>query len=177
MLEASRILIRPAGADAFAVLDADTGESLGTAAPPPGRWRRWLSRWLPRGWRSGTVLVRERPDDSLVFQVRWGRERTARVAVFDALDVRVGHFPAAPAGEPLAAFAPDGRLVFAAAREVGGAVVLRGPDGEPLARIARHGPSGGVCVEFGGRVADEPFVKMLAVAAALTLDLLDPLPP
>lgn len=157
MLERPRLLLRlqPAGWD---ILDGDSRELVGSARPRPRPGPlRLLDAWLrPAGW-----LVREAPDDSLLFtavrQAGWPFA-APRWRVRDAQDGPLGTVgPAAVASGQIGIVCEPRGRVYALL----GANAFRRPDGRLLAELD------GATLAFGSELADEPLAKMLLLAAAL----------
>jgi hypothetical protein len=147
LLEQSALRL-PRGAGAIA--GADGEPAVGAA-----RWRR---RWRPFGRAVLAVHERQGPgDEPLVFTVRrcWGLLPWREVR--DAEGVTVGYL----LGPRI--YNRFGRQVAALGGEGGPA--FRAPDGRALAHLRRA--EGGAQVAFEPELLNEPFVKMLLLAAAL----------
>ena len=142
----------PRGAGAIARVD--TGAAVGEA-----RWRRARRPWWRRLGRA-VLAVHERQgpgDEPLVFTVRrcWGLLPWREVR--DAEGVTVG-FLLGPR-----VYNRFGRQV--AALEGEGGPAFRAPDGRALAHL--RAAAEGAQVAFEAELVNEPFVKMLLLAAAL----------
>jgi hypothetical protein len=145
----------PCGGAAGAIARADSGAAVGAA-----RWRRARRPWWRRFGRA-VLAVHERQgaaDEPLVFTVRRCWSLLAWREVRDAEGLPVGLLLGP---RVLNRF---GRQVAALDRE-GGTSAFRAPDGRVLARLSAA--EGGVRVAFEAEVVNEPFVKMLLLAAAL----------
>ncbi len=149
----------PRGAGAIA--GPDTGSAVGEA-----RWRRPRRPWWRR-WGRAVLAVHERQaaaDEPLVFTVRrcWGLLPWREVR--DADGVTVGYL-----------LGPRVYNRFGwqvAALEGEGGPAFRAPDGRALAHL--RAAEGGVQVAFEAELLNEPFVKMLLLAAALFTPLGEP---
>ena len=155
MLEHDALLLRPgSAAGTRAILDV-RGAALGFVCRQAASARPW---WA---WLAPPVLeVREQEDAPLVFTLRRGWGLTPRYLVGDAEGRRVGRV----AGRAVLDW--HGRLVarFIAAADGG---TWRGPEGEELARLT--GEDGGQRLTFAAAANDDPFLRMLLLAAALVV--------
>jgi hypothetical protein len=154
LLEQSAVRV-PRGGAAGGITRADTGALVGVA-----RWRKARRPWWRRFGRP-VLAVHERQgtaDEPLVFTVRRCWSLLAWREVRDAEGLPVGLLLGP---HVLNRF---GRQVAALERD-GGALAFRAPDGRVLARLSVA--EGGVRVAFEPEVVNEPFVKMLLLAAAL----------
>jgi hypothetical protein len=156
MLEARALLIRAGDAAGVrAIADAATGAPLGYARPAPANGRPWWRR-LP----GPAVEVREQEDEPLLFTVRRAWSLLPRYEVRDAeggwVGTLQGPFLEDRYGRRLAAVRPG------PAPDVW---VVCGSDGRELAALVGRG--GGVEVRFAEAVEEEPFAKMMLLAAAL----------
>ncbi len=153
MLELASLLLQaPDGRSRQAVVDASTGAAAGFARPrPAGLWQRWFV--------GAALEVHEHEDESLLCVIRPGRFPRRRL-VYDADGRWVGAVRGRRledrGGRVVALRGPD-----PAAR----GDVFRDPDGRPLATL-RWGREG-AALAFMEAVAQDPFAKMLMLAAAL----------
>jgi hypothetical protein len=148
-------LVMPCVGAAGPIARADGGAVVGAA-----RWRQARRPWWRRLGRP-VLAVHERQgaaDEPLVFTVRRCWSLLAWREVRDAEGLPVGLLLGQRVlnrfGRPVAALERDG-----------GEWAFRSPDGRPLARLSAA--AGGVRVAFEAEVVNEPFVKMLLLAAAL----------
>jgi hypothetical protein len=154
MLEHAMLLLRPPDTFAMqAVVEPSSNAPLGFVRPRP---RSLLEKWL-----GGSVLeVREHVDASLLFTIRNSWFRPGTRLVYDAEDRGVGQV--------------RGRRLE---DRNGGVVAVRRPDTEPVGDVfldaegrslatLRSGADG-VVVLFAEGTAEEPFTRMLILAAAL----------
>ncbi len=142
----------PRGAGAIA--RADSGAAVGEA-----RWRRARRPWWRRLGRA-VLAVHERQgpgDEPLVFTVRRCWSLLPWREVRDAEGVTVGYLLGPRVcnrfGREVATRGPQGGPAFHA------------PDGRALAQLSAA--EDGVHIAFEAELANEPFVKMLLLAAAL----------
>jgi hypothetical protein len=153
MLEQQLLVLRPGPAPpAPTLVEAATGAPLGFT-----RWRAragWLTRWL-----LGPVLeVREHEDEPLLFTVRRCWSFAARHLVCDADDQPVGVLDHAQLLDRL------GRL-FTVRHCEGERVVFRTTSGCPVAEAEAVDQT--VRLSFHAEVENQPFAKMLLLAAVL----------
>ncbi|HEY7154310.1 MAG TPA: hypothetical protein VH575_10170 [Gemmataceae bacterium] len=152
MLEQRVLLLRPRTASAVqAIADGESGAPLGFArwqAETPSSWRRLFGR--------SVLAVHEQEDEPLLFTVRRAWSLLPRREVRDAEDQ--------PIGSLLGRLVQDqhGRVV--ASLQDG---VFRSPRQHILAELVSAPDGLRLCFHAG--VADEPFVKMLLLAAALQM--------
>ena len=150
MLEQRVLLVRPRTASALqAIVDGESGAPLGFA--------RWEAAAPPSWWPlfgRGVLAVHEQEDEPLLFTIRRAWSLLPRREVRDAEDQPVGTLL--------------GRLVH---DQYGRAVavlqngIFRGPRQRVLAEVATT--TDGLRLAFRADIADEPFVKMLLLAACL----------
>jgi hypothetical protein len=155
MLEQQLLVLRPQPAPTPQTLvEAVTGAPLGFT-----RWRTrssWLTRWLV-----GPILeVREHEDEPLLFTVRRCWSFAARYLVCDAEDSPVGVLDRSFLLDRL------GRLFTVRQRE-GERVVFRTTSGCPVAEAESVAET--VRLSFHAVVENQPFAKMLLLAAVLNL--------
>jgi hypothetical protein len=152
MLEQQLLVLRPRPAPTpQTIVEAAGGAPLG------------FTRWRPAGRLTrlflGPVLeVREQDDEPLLFTVRRCWRFAARHQVCDADDQPVGEFDRAQLLDRL------GRL-FSVRRREGARVVFRTPSGCPVAEA--EPVEEGLRLSFHAAVDNEPFAKMLLLAAVL----------
>jgi hypothetical protein len=155
MLEQQLLVLRPNPAPTpQTFVEAVTGAPLGFT-----RWRTrgsWLTRWF-----LGPVLeVREYEDEPLLFTVRRCWSFAARYLVCDAEDSPVGVLDRSHLLDRL------GRLFTVRQRE-GERVVFRTTSGCPVAEAEPVAQT--VRLSFHAAVENQPFAKMLLLAAVLNL--------
>jgi hypothetical protein len=152
MLEQQLLVLRPRpDPTPQTIVEAATGAPLG------------FTRWRPGGWLArlfvGPVLeVHEQEDEPLLFTVRRGWRLAARRLVCDADGQLVGEFDGARLLDRL------GRL-FTVRRREGARVVFRTTAGCPLAEAEPVEET--MRLSFHAAVENEPFAKMLLLAAVL----------
>lgn len=191
MLERNRFVVREhvkflTDRNTYDILDADTGEPLGTAHEQIGLTKRLLRWFVSKALLATRVEVREKPDDSLVFTIRRGAYVfRSRVEVLDSHGELVGWFRSKVltisggfhvydrAGNHFAEV--KGRLLGFDYRFVT-------PDGRvELGRVSKQW--GGLAkelftsadtygVEVGEELNEQPLAKMLILAAALAVDMI-----
>jgi hypothetical protein len=152
MLEQRVLLLRPRTASAMqAIADGESGAPLGFARwqeETPSSWRRLFGR--------SVLAVHEQEDEPLLFTVRrvWGLlpRREVRDAENQPIGSLLGRLVQDQHGRAVASL-QDG--VFRSPRQHVLAELFSAPDGLRLC--------------FHADVADEPFVKMLLLAAALQM--------
>jgi hypothetical protein len=155
MLEQQLLVLRPNSAPMPQTLvEAVTGAPLG--------FTRWRTRgsWLTRWFLSPVLEVREHEDEPLVFTVRRCWSFAARYLVCDAEDLPVGMLDRAHLLDRL------GRLFTVRQRE-GERVVFRTTSGCPVAEAEPVAET--VRLSFHATVENQPFAKMLLLAAVLNL--------
>jgi len=135
------------------ILDAETGAAVGFRQhrPRTGWWARFGRR---------VVEVREQEDDSLLFTVRRCWSLFAWFEVSDADDGLVGWH-----GLSMVLDRAGRRLALREEDAETGASWFSGSDGRVLARLAPQGDD--LRLTFADELTEEPFVKMLLLAAAL----------
>jgi hypothetical protein len=133
---------------------AESGSPLGFACwqrSGAAAWWRWLARPV--------LAVHEQGDEPLVFTVRRSWGLLPRREVLDADGNRVGMLQGAFLLDP------GGRRLGHREREaLGGRTVFRDRAGRTLAELTQDG---GLHLTFNAEVENEPFAKMLLLAAAL----------
>lgn len=174
MLEHPALLLRPwqpsADAPFRLILDPATGEVLGRARwrpPAPSTWLRWLRR--------ATLEVVETEDESLVFTVCrcWGWP--ARWQAADALGRPVGQFRQGVRGAFILSGLSPGAAVMVGRDRLGRWLVMARPAGPVYlseeAGWKRMGAlacsEAGLRVEFDDEGTDNPYTRMVVLAAAL----------
>jgi hypothetical protein len=149
----SLLLARRDSTGRRAILDADDATPVGSCQ------RRRRAGW----WSSFTrpvVEVHEQQDDSLLFSVRRCWSLFSWYEVWDADDRAIGWH-----GGPLL-LSRTGRRMAVREDETGaGTSSYLAQNGKALARLNWQGDD--VRLSFEDEIADEPFVKMLLLAAAL----------
>jgi hypothetical protein len=177
------------------ILDPDTGEVLGTAEDSPGEMtqlaRRFMSKWL----LPARVAVREKPDDSLVFSICCGAYFfRSRVEVLDAHDNLIGYFKKKfrsirvddePADLMVLDIFDREDVHFAEifGRLFGLDYHFVTPDGQaelgfvakaliPPAEVPELVARDAYALEVSPELAEEPFAKMLLLAATLAIDII-----
>jgi hypothetical protein len=155
MLEQQLLVLRPNSAlTPQTLVEAITGAPLGFT-----RWRTRGSR-LTR-WLTGPILeVREHEDEPLLFTVRRCWSFAARYLVCDAEDSPVGVLDRSHLLDRL------GRLFTVRQRE-GERVVFRTTSGCPVAEAEPVAQT--MRLSFHAAVENQPFAKMLLLAAVLNL--------
>lgn len=153
MLESHVLVLHLTADGSRAVVDGATGTAVGFTRCRPASEQGW--------WRCllGPVLnVHEQEEEPLVFTVRrsllWWTQRE----VLDAEGMLVGYV----SGRTLRDRA---HRVWAWARGDGDEVVYEGAGGDAFASLRRT--AAGIELAFAKRVEEEPFAKMLLLAAAL----------
>ena len=97
MLEKNTFVVKEhvkliSNSNTYDILDAETGNQLGTAQENIGIVKQLLRFVLPKQLMSTVVEVREKPDDQLVFSIRRGMYIfRSRVEVLDANGALVGY--------------------------------------------------------------------------------------
>jgi hypothetical protein len=155
MLEQSVLILRPWDpVTARLPIAAESGAPLGFACrrqAEAAAWWRWLTRPM--------LAVHEQGDEPLVFTVRRIWCLTPRREVLDADGNRVGLLQGA------FLLGPHGRRLAHREREtVEGRTVFRDGAGHTLAELTGDGDRQ---LAFHAEVENEPFAKMLLLAAAL----------
>jgi hypothetical protein len=135
------------------ILDAETGTAVGFRQHRPRAG--WRARFTRR-----VVEVREQEDDSLLFVVRRCWSLFAWFEVSDADDALVGWH-----GLSMLLDRTGRRVALREDEAETGTSWFNGSDGRVLARLAPQGDD--VRLTFADEVTEEPFVKMLLLAAAL----------
>jgi uncharacterized protein YxjI len=170
----------------YAVLNADTGEQLGTAEEQVGPVVRALRWFVSKHVMPTRVEVREKPDDSLVFTIRRGPYVfKSRVEVHDAQGELVGFFRSKvlTISGGFRVYDKHGKqFAEVKGRWVGFDFRVVTPDGAvELGRVSKQW--GGAAkelftsadtygVEVGPALAEQPMAKMLVLAAALAIDMI-----
>jgi hypothetical protein len=155
MLEQRELLLPPAAAPRRPILAGDSGAAVGFAC-----WRPADSvPWWRRPWRR-VLEVHEQEDEPLLFTVRRCWTLLPRREVRDADGWRVGTLLG-----PLLEDDRGHRLAVRTWEAERGAGVFRSRRGVALAWAAPEGDA--LRLTFADAVADEPFVKMLLLGAAL----------
>jgi uncharacterized protein YxjI len=170
----------------YAILNADTGESVGTAEEKVGPLVKALRWFVSKHVMPTRVEVREKPDDSLVFTIRRGPYVfKSRVEVHDAQGELVGFFRSKvlTISGGFKVYDKAGKqFAEVRGRWVGFDFRVVTPDGAiELGRVSKQW--GGVAkelftsadtygVEVGSALAEQPMAKMLVLAAALAIDMI-----
>jgi hypothetical protein len=156
MLESQQFFIRAGGAG-LEVLEAEGGVRVGEARERPAALG-WL---LPRAWRPRTIEVIEQPEGALVFTMK--KRLTGRVVeIVDAEARRVGGV--GPGGEVRDNLGKPLADVERAAGEI--RFVTSG--GEVIASLRLDAECR---LSINDELAEQPFAKMLLLAAAIVLKL------
>lgn len=191
MLERNRFVVREhvkflTDRNTYDILDADTGEELGTAHEQIGGLVR-LARWFVSKHLMPTrVEVREKPDDSLVFTIRrGGYVFKSRVEVLDAQGELVGYFRSKVltiSGGFHVYDRAGNHFAEVKGRWLGFDFRFVTPGGDvELGRVSKQW--GGLAkelftsadaygVEVSADLAEQPLAKMLILAAALAIDMI-----
>jgi hypothetical protein len=150
MLEQRVLLVRPRTTSALqAIVDGESGAPLGFA-----RWEAETpSSWWPLFGRC-MLAVHEQEDEPLLFTIRRAWSLLPRREVRDAEDQ--------PIGSLLGRLVHDQHGRAVAALQDG---IFHGPRQRVLAELAAT--PDGLRLAFHADIADEPFVKMLLLAACL----------
>lgn len=156
MLEQPLLLLRPRDASPRrAIVDAPTGVPLGFARRLPAAERPW---WGQLG--RPVLAVHEHEDEPLLFTVRrcWSLLPWHEVQDADGRSV----------GQVLEGLVENcyGRRVAVLRREADGGATFRGAGDAVLARLTED--ASGLRIAFSADVENDPFIKMLLLAAALT---------
>jgi hypothetical protein len=181
VLERNRFAIQrderlPSAARVWDIRNADTGEVVGSAREILGGMTRVLRRFLSTRIFPSQVEVREKPDDSLVFTLhrRWRIVR-ARFDVRDSMDQLVGKvqldggFRVSDRQGNCFAI-PQGRVF---ARDF---YYLTADGTAALARVHAENalpPADQISLEISPDLTEQPFAKMLLLAATLAVALFD----
>jgi hypothetical protein len=153
MLEQAALLLRPCAPSGRCVITAGDGAVVGFAGwRHPGR--RWWRRLLP-----AVLEVREQEDEPLLCTLSRCLTLLPWYEVRDAEGHRVGRL--------LGSLIEDCHERRCAVRrdDPAGTSRFEGPDGCCLGRLSPD--ADGLCLTFDRAVEQEPFVKMLLLAAAL----------
>ena len=191
MLERNRFVVREhvkflTDRNTYDILDADTGEPVGTAQEQIGPTVRLLRWFVSKHLMPTRVEVREKPDDSLVFTIRRGGYIfRSRVEVLDSQGELVGSFRSKvlTISGGFRVFDKDGnQFAEVKGRLFGFDYRFVTPDGKvELGRVSKKW--GGVAkelftsadtygVEVSPDLAEQPLAKMLILAAALAVDMI-----
>jgi len=191
VLERNRFVVRErvkflTDRNTYDILDADTGEQVGTAEEQIGPTVRLLRWFVSKHVMPTRVEVREKPDDSLVFTIRrGGYVFRSRVEVLDSQGELVGSFRSKvlTISGGFRVFDKDGRqFAEVKGRRLGFDYRFVTPDGKvELGQVSKQW--GGLAkelftsadtygVEVGAELAEQPLAKMLILAAALAVDMI-----
>jgi uncharacterized protein YxjI len=191
VLEHNRFVIREqvkllSTTNTYDILDAQTGEPLGTAQEHVGGLVRALRWVVSKHLMPARVEVREKPDDSLLFTIRRGAYLLkSRVEVLDAQGELVGFFRSKVltiSGGFHVYDRAGHHFAEVKGRWVGFDFRMVTPDGKvELGRVSKQW--GGLAkelftsadtfgVEVSPELAEQPIAKMLVLAAALAIDMI-----
>lgn len=191
VLERTRYMIKEqvkvlSSTQTYEILDADTGQLVGTAQETNGFFVRGLRWFMSKQLLPTRAEVREKPDDSLVFTIRRGVYLfKSTVKVYDAQDELVGFFRSKvfTISGGFHVYDKDGKhFAEVKGRLLGFDYRFVTPDGKlELGRVSKKW--GGIAkelftsadsylLEVNPELADQPMAKMLIVAAALAVDLI-----
>ena len=191
MLERNRFVVREhvkflTDRNTYDILDADTGEPVGTAEEHIGPTVRLLRWFVSKHLFPTRVEVREKPDDSLVFTIRRGGYIfRSRVEVLDSQGELVGSFRSKVltiSGGFRVYDKHGNEFAEVKGRLFGFDYRFVTPDGKvELGRVSKKW--GGVAkelftsadtygVEVSPDLAEQPLAKMLILAAALAVDMI-----
>lgn len=173
-------------ANTYDVLDAATGEHLGTAQENLGIVKQLLRFVLPKQIMATVIEVREKPDDQLVFTIRRGPYLfRSRVEVRDANGELVGYYVSKffTIGGGFHIYDKcDTHFAEIKGKWTGFDYRFLSPDGKvEMGRVSKKLSLGSIvkdlftsadtyAVEVSPELADEPMAKMLILAAALAID-------
>ncbi|HET6573262.1 MAG TPA: phospholipid scramblase-related protein [Fimbriiglobus sp.] len=191
MLESRRFLVKErvkvlASHHTYDILDADTGEPVGTADEVISGLTKLL-RWFVSKQLMGTrVEVREKPDDSLVFTLSRGwYVFRSRVEVHDAQGALVGYLKSkliSWSGGFHVSDRDDRPFAEVTGNLIGFNYRMTTPDGAvELGRVSKQWKGIGrelftsadwYLVEIDEDLDEQPMAKMLVLAAALATDMI-----
>jgi uncharacterized protein YxjI len=193
MLESNTFVVKEhvkflTSTDTYDILDAASGELLGTAQEYVGGVVRLLRWFISKHIMPTRVEVREKPDDALVFTVRRGGYIfRSRVEVHDAQGVLVGYFKSKVltiSGGFTIYDNTDRHFADIKGKLFGFNYRFLTPDGKvEMGRVAKKLSAGAIlkelftsadtyAVEVSPDLTDEPMAKMLILAAALAIDMI-----
>ena len=191
MLEHNRFAVKEqvkflSSTQTYAILDAESGEQVGTAQETIGLPIKLLRWVMSKHLLPTRVEVREKPDDSLVFTIRRGFYLfRSRVEVHDAQGTLVGYFRSkffTISGGFHVYDKDDTHFAEVRGRLLGFDYRFLTPDGQvELGRVSKKW--GGMMkelftsadsygVEINPDLAEQPMAKMLILAAVLAIDLI-----
>jgi len=190
MLEWQRFLIREhIGAfkltDTYDIFASENGQPIGVAREVIGGVKKFLRMFLSKNLFPTTIEIREGPDESLLCTLHRGMNwLSTRIEVIDAQDQLIGYFQSKRmtiAGGFWVYTADDQQFAEVKAKSVMGFdYVFRTPDGTELGNVSKE--FGGIAKEMftsadsyevtlADSMRDQPFAKMLLLAAALCIDM------
>lgn len=193
MLERNKFVIKErvkilSAVQAYDILDAETGEPLGTAQESIGTLTQLLRWFMSKHLLPTRLDVREKPDDSLVFSLRRGWYLfKSRVEVLDADGELVGYFRSkffTISGGFHVYDKNDNHFAEVKGKWVGFDYRFVTPDGEvEMGRVSKKLGAIGILKEmftsadtFGVEIheafSDQPLAKMLILAACLAIDMI-----
>ena len=193
MLERTKYVIKErvkiiSAVQSYDILDADTGEVVGTAQESIGVLTQLLRWFVSKQFLPTRLEVREKPDDSLVFSLRrgWYLFRS-RVEVLDSQDQLVGYFMSkffTISGGFHVYDKDDQHFAEVKGKLFGWNYRFLSPDGKlEMGHVSKKLGAMGILkemftsadtfgVEISEELADEPMAKMLILAATLAIDLI-----
>ena len=192
MLESNTFVVKErvkfiATTASYDILDAETGEAIGTAQEEVGPLVKVLRWFISKHIMPTRVEVREKPDDSLVFTVRRGAYIfRSRVEVLDAQGNLVGYFKSKVltiSGGFTIYDKADNHFADIKGKMFGFDYRFLTPDGKlEMGRVSKKlslksaikelfTSADTYTVDVNPSLADEPMAKMLILAAALAIDV------
>jgi uncharacterized protein YxjI len=172
----------------YDILDANTGEVVGTAQEKVGGLVQLLRWFISKHIMPTRVEVREKPDDSLLFTIRRGAYIfRSKVEVLDAHGELVGYFKSKVltiSGGFHIYDKNDQHFAEIKGKWVGFNYRFLSPDGKvEMGKVSKKltlksaikelfTSADTYAVEVNPDLADEPMAKMLVLAAALAIDMI-----
>lgn len=191
MLEKNTFVVKEhvkfvSNSNTYDILDAQTGDVLGTAQENIGMLKQLLRFVLPKQIMSTEIEVREKPDNQLVFTIRRGPYLfRSRVEVRDANGGVVGYYQSKffTIGGGFHIYdKADKHIAEIKGKWTGFDYRFLSPDGKvEMGRVSKKLSLGQMvkdlftsadtyAVEVSPDLSDEPMAKMLILAAALAID-------
>jgi len=189
MLELQNFLIKEQVAflkstDTYDIFNPETGEQVGVAKEVPGSFissMRWI---IPKKWMPTRVEIREHPDGSLIFVIKKPVSLVrSTVEVHDAQGAKVGYFKSKlfSLGGGFWVYDKDDKdFAEVKGKWTGWEFTFVTPEGEELGRVSRKWPgllkelftsADNYVVSVSDTLAQQPFAKMLLLAATLAIDI------